>query len=188
MKQESGQILKKVIRKSLKFGLSRQGKFIILGSLSLLSFLFFRDFLFILIAIAIGGLSMWYQLVSRSYVAIELSALVTVFMGMTYSWKVGAFVGLMSQILAAILKYDTHPLLLIQLVGYSFIGIVASFFPISSFFVVGFILVVLYDLVAVPIYFFTGSNPIETTSYAVTHVLSSFFIFRKAAEYLPYFV
>ena len=188
MKQDIKKHIKKLLRIGFKFTLSRKGKFIILGSLLLLSLLFFRDFLFISLAIAIGGFSMWYQLITRSYVGIELSTLVTVFMGMQYSWKVGAFVGLMTQIIAAILKYDTHPLLFVQLIGMPLVGIAASFFSFEHFFIVGFGLTLLYDLVAVPIYFFGGSDPMATASYTVTHILSNFFIFRKAVQYLHFFI
>ena len=157
-------------------------KIVLVNLVLLFLLVFFKDFLIILAMIILSALSMLHQRVTRSYIGFELVTLATIFSSMFYGAKAGMIVGVVGITSGLMLNGNFDHGIIVSVMGMFLIGLVASFFPLSSIFMVGLVATVVYDVVLLTFYFFTGANPVSCVSYFITHVYINYILFKLVSS------
>lgn len=176
-------ILNEITSRLLKFVLENKKI-----SLIALIIIFFTIFLFfynkafiILLLIAIGALSLIHTIFTRNFIGFELCTLVTIIASMQYGLTVGVITGVTSITLGLILGRNVDGGIIISIIGFVLIAVAASFFTFKEIVFIGIALTIVYDILLVAFYFFTGSNPFTLISYFVTHIIFNYLIFVSIA-------
>lgn len=129
----------------------------------------------------LASLSMFYNLFIRLSLGFEFIMLATVLCSVVYGPVVGVVVGLVSlffaEFISTKLSYNTF----VSFIGIAIIGFIASFYKGDNITMWGISMVVLYDAIIIPGYLMTGSHPVKSFIYVVTHIPWNIWVFSVIA-------
>lgn len=143
-----------------------------------------KTLLFISVLTIVASFSMIYNLFIRISLGFELIMLATVLCSIVYGPVVGMAVGLTSLLFAEIISTKLSYNTFISFIGIIIIGFIASFFLIDNITIWGILMTIIYDLIIIPGYLLTGSNPFNSFIYVATHIPWNIWIFAKIAPML----
>ena len=165
----------------------RKKLFIILAVVALIALLVSsvnKDLFFVFLLVLLGSVSMIYNLWLRISLGIELVMLATVLCAVVYGPVVGVLVGfftlLFAEIISTMISYNTF----ISFIGVVIVGVVASTYSGDNITSWGIAMTILYDLIIIPGYLITGSDPFRSFVYVVTHILWNIWVFSVVAPSL----
>lgn len=125
----------------------------------------------------LASFSMIYNLFIRVSLGVELVMMATVLCALVYGPVVGIVVGVVSlffaEVISTKLSYNTF----ISFIGIAIVGFVASLYSGSNIAMWGIAMTILYDIIIIPIYLLTGSNPTSSFIYVVTHIPWNVWVF-----------
>lgn len=125
----------------------------------------------------LASFSMIYNLFIRVSLGVELVIMATVLCALVYGPVVGIVVGVVSlffaEVISTKLSYNTF----ISFIGIVIVGFVASLYSGSNIAMWGIAMTILYDIIIIPIYLLTGSNPTSSFIYVVTHIPWNVWVF-----------
>ncbi len=140
-----------------------------------------KALVFIPLLTVIASLSMIYNIFFRLTLGFELILLATVLCSVAYGPVVGAVVGMVSlfcaEFISTKLTYNTF----VGIIAIAIIGVISSFHLVENITTWGIAMVVLYDIIIVPGYIITGSSPVSSFIYLVTHIPFNIWIFYYVA-------
>lgn len=132
----------------------------------------------------LASLSMIYNLFFRISLGFEFIMLATVLCSVVYGPVVGVCVGLVSlffaEFISTKLTYNTF----VSFIGIAIVGFVASFYTGGNIAMWGIFMTILYDVIIIPGYLLTGSNPIKCFIYVITHIPWNVWVFSVIAPRL----
>jgi len=132
----------------------------------------------------LASLSMIYNLFIRISLGFEFIMLATVLCSVVYGPIAGVCVGITSlffaEFISTKLTYNTF----VSFIGIAIVGFVASFYTGGNITMWGIAMTVLYDVIIIPGYLMTGSNPIKCFIYVVTHIPFNIWVFFVIAPRL----
>lgn len=141
-------------------------------------------FVFIPGLVILASLSMVYNLFIRISLGFEFVMLATVLCSVVYGPVVGIIVGLVSLFFAEFISTKMAYNTFISFIGIAIIGFVASFSSADNITIWGIVMTVLYDIIILPLYVITGSNPMRSFIYLFTHVPWNIWVFSVLAPRL----
>lgn len=139
------------------------------------------DIIVIIALITLGAISMIYQRVVRYSIGIELCIFATVISAVAYGSIIGAIVGFVSLFLAEVLSLRIAPNTFIGLAAISLIGLITPLFWPADIFWLGMGMTILYDAAIIPGYILTGSSPVSSGIFLVTHLMFNYWVFANIA-------
>ncbi len=143
-----------------------------------------KALLFVPLLIVIASFSMVYNLIIRFSFGFELIMLATVLCSVAYGPVVGVLVGFVSLFFAEIISSKMSYNTFISFIGIAVVAIVASSFSGDNISTWGIMMTFLYDIIIVPLYLLSGSNPISSIIYVVTHIPFNVWVFYRIAPWL----
>ncbi len=153
--------------------------FLTLAILLILGF-FSKDILIVSLLTIAASFSMIYNLFIRVSLGVELVLFATVLCSVAYGYKVGIPVGLVSLFSAEIISMKMSYNTFISFIGIAVVGFAASFgnMHITTW---GILMTILYDLIIIPGYLMTGSNPAKSFIFVATHIPWNIWVFSAFA-------
>jgi hypothetical protein len=159
--------------KHLKFG--------IIIFVLLVSGMLFYKYLVLILFVLVGAGSLIHTIWTKNYLGFELCTLVTVVCAIKFGAVIGALVGMLAVTLGLILSINVDAGIFLAAFMFAIIGVISSFFSFDTILVAGMISVVVYDIVILSFYTMTGSSPVTSALYFVTHLLTTYYIFDLIA-------
>ncbi len=174
---------KKILAKTLHilFKSEKNLKIAILAIVLLGALVLFYDYLIILFLILLGAASLIHTIWTKNYFGFELCTLATVICAIKFGPLVGAMVGATSIILGLILSINLDAGLFLAAIMFGVVGIIASFFTFPQILFAGMLCAIIYDAVMVGFYLLMDSSPVTSGVYFVTHLLTTYYIFKFLA-------
>ncbi|MFH1398561.1 MAG: hypothetical protein ABIG95_00435 [Candidatus Woesearchaeota archaeon] len=165
----------------------RRGYVVLVLFLFLLFSLFGRThkmLFFVPVLMIFASFSMFYNWFFRLSLGVELITLATVLCAVVYGPVTGAMVGFFSLLFAEIISTKLAYNTIISLAAVVVVGVVASAHLIENISVWGIAMTLLYDTMIIPLYVVTGSSPVKSFIYLVTHILWNGWVFTFVAPRL----
>ncbi len=178
---------KKILAKSLHYMLryvfksEKHLKIAVIAIVLISALILFYNYLIIIFFIVLGAVSLIHTIWTKNYVGFELCTLATVLCAVKFGPLIGALVGAASIMLGLILSINLDAGLFLAVIMFGVVGIVASNFAFSQILFAGMLCAVIYDLVMVGFYLLMGSSPVTSGVYFVTHLLTTYYIFKFLA-------
>lgn len=143
-----------------------------------------KAFLFIPGLMILGSLSMIYNLFIRISLGVEFILLATVLCAVAYGPIVGVFVGIVTLFFAEFISGKMTYNTFVSFIGIIIVAVIAAFSGGGNITTLGIIMVVLYDVIIIPLYLLTGSNPVSSFFFVVTHIPWNIWVFSVIAPRL----
>ncbi|MBS1266988.1 MAG: hypothetical protein MAG795_00958 [Candidatus Woesearchaeota archaeon] len=143
-----------------------------------------KALLFVPLLIILASFSMIYNLLIRLSLGFELIMLSTVLCSAAYGPVVGLIVGNISLFFAEILSSKMSYNTFISFIGISIVAVVGAGYSGEGITSWGIMMTILYDLIIIPLYLISGSNPISSIIYVVTHIPFNIWVFYRVAPWL----
>jgi hypothetical protein len=158
-------------------------RFILIVVFLLFLALLLKNILIVFLMLAIAIISLLHNIFTRNMIGFELVTFTTVFCAMKFGAAAGIFVGVFAILIGMMLSRNVDEGIFIAMVCFALMGFFASMFDVSKIFIVGMLATIIYDIIVVGFYILMGSNIVKSVSYAFTHIILNYFIFK----YLPQF-
>jgi len=158
----------------------RKRALIILGVLFIIGFFlgsYDKALLIIPLLTILASFSMFYNLFIRVSLGVELVMLATVLCAVVYGPVVGVIVGVISLLFAEVISTKLSYNTFISFIGITIVGFVASLYTGSNIAMWGIAMTIFYDIIIIPIYLLTGSNPTTSFIYVATHIPWNVWVF-----------
>ncbi len=116
-------------------------------------------------------------------VGFELIMMGTILAARAYSPLIGIMVGVLSLTISELFIMRFKVGLLFSYLGIMIVAFLSHIFSEGDITRTGITLTVIYDMIILPGYYFTGSNPVKLAIFAGTHIAFNIWVFTKLAPF-----